>query len=119
MQDGTGRRAEAKDVFILVPPSKTNAPADRLEFAGRKEGRRYILARDNHHDKGGICHTGFNRGRCRVRIALAIIRAALWGRCGRGPSEYGASSRFLPTLVGDLLDVIGRSYDGVDYVVLN
>ena len=25
----------------------------------------------------------------------------------------------LPILAGDLLDVVGRSYDGVDYVVLD
>jgi hypothetical protein len=27
--------------------------------------------------------------------------------------------RVLPTLVEDLLDVVGRPYDGVDYVVLD
>ena len=36
-------------------------------------------------------------------------------------SSYAATELFLclPTLVEDLLDIVGRPYDGIDYVVLH
>jgi hypothetical protein len=57
---------------------------------------------------GTVRSSGRRNIDARTRFRRAITRP-------RGPRSIGV----LPTLAEDLLDVVGRPYDGVDYVVLD
>ena len=48
-------------------------------------------------------------------------RASTLYRLSRGPYAAAETTLLacLPTLVEDLLDIVGRSYDGIDYVVVH
>ena len=59
--------------------------------------------------RGATKHRHGSQGRVRCTGSVVVLR-----RQRRLPFLHA-----LPTLVEDLLDIVGRSYDGIDYVVLH
>jgi len=72
LKNDTRRRVglAAADTAPKILPNHRCLSASRLEFAGRKESRPYLLASDNHWHQAAARHSAFNLGHWRVLATL-------------------------------------------------